>query len=95
MLCWNAVCVHSTWSAHVREHVIGVVYVSLNSVVNYLSGCAELTKEFLMIYDKSPSRLQKKITEPVRGQVGTRTYILYTFFIVRDCSYALTVAGYM
>ena len=80
VLCWNAVCVHSTWSAHVREHVIGVVYVSLNSVVN-LSGCAELTKEFLMIYDKSPSRLQKKITEPVRGQVGTSTY---THILYRD-----------
>ena len=30
---------------------------------------AELTKEFLMIYDKSPSRLQKKITEPIKMQV--------------------------
>ena len=29
----------------------------------------ELTKEFLMIYDKSPSRLQKKITEPIKMQV--------------------------
>ena len=31
--------------------------------------CVELTKEFLMIYDKSPSRLQKKITEPIKMQV--------------------------
>lgn len=29
----------------------------------------DLTKEFLMIYDKSPSRLQKKITEPIKLQV--------------------------
>ena len=34
----------------------------------------DLTKEFLMIYDKCPSRLQKKISEPMKSQVW-----LYTF----------------
>ena len=29
----------------------------------------ELTKEFLMIYERCPSRLQKKITEPMKSQV--------------------------
>ena len=41
-------------------------------MLTYTLHLSELTKEFLAIYERCPSRLQKKITEPMKSQVKER-----------------------
>ena len=48
----------------------------------------ELTKEFLMIYERCPSRLQKKITEPMKSQVKEK---VKERFILNQQEYGNTV----
>ena len=52
-----------------RTKLDGQSLTATGAVMESLCVCSDLTKEFLMIYDKSPSRLQKKITEPIKLQV--------------------------
>ena len=56
--------------------------------------CSELTKEFLMIYERCPSRLQKKITEPMKSQVREKVKEWFVLLSTRICKYSWSKLSY-
>ena len=59
-LCIGVIVCHCIFSSHIISCFICILSL------------LELTEEFLKIYERCPSRLQKKITEPMKSQVRVR-----------------------